>query len=145
MKKILNELLAAIDRKDKKAVKRMLKEHPYLFHAECPQQWPVIHRCVQDPVNASCLDVDLAKLFVSYGGDVNQKAGGGISLLFLAATNFESQAVAEYLVSCGARMSSFEQAVAALMREENKARARAKVLKLLDHDPHLIREADYDG
>lgn len=143
--KALKELLLAIDTRDNRGIKRLLKAHPYLFHVECPQGWPVLHRCIEDPNSETCLDLDLAKQYVAHGGDVNKKAGGGVSLLFLVATHYQSKGMADYLVSCGARMSVFEQSVAAVVRDEPKTRNVRTLRRLLDKDPGIIRQADYKG
>jgi ankyrin repeat protein len=143
--KILPELLAAIDSKDLKKAKRLLKAHPYLFHAECPQGWPVIHRCIVDPVNHSCLDLEMVKHYIAHGGDVNQKAGGGVSLLFLAARHFQGEAINDCLVAHGASMSTFEQSVVALFRGENKSEAKREVVRLVNKEPHLVHQTDYEG
>lgn len=100
---------------------------------------------MDDPVNQSCLDLDLVKQYVAYGGDVNQRTGGGVSLLFLAAVHFQGKAIAEFLVSCGAQMSAFEQVVVDMFRDEHKRRVKATVMKLVDQDPRLIRQTDYEG
>src|SRR4051794_25630506 len=84
---LLNEIMAQIDRKDLEGVRTLLTKHPYLLHFEISQGWPLLHRCLA----SECADLELLKLFVANGGDVNRKANGGVSLPFLAATAAEDE------------------------------------------------------
>jgi ankyrin repeat protein len=125
-------------------VKRLLTAHPYLFHLD-DSGWPVPHRCISDPVNVPLLDLDLAKLFVAHGADLNRKTDSGLSLLFLAATNSRTKDIADYFVTCGAQMSSFEESVATIMKEKDNRAAKAKIEKILQKEPELIHYRGHAG
>src|SRR5689334_8892445 len=114
---ILDEALSMIEKKDLEGLKSLLGKRPNVFHLEAPYGWPLLHRCIAKPGQKLCLDLDLVKLFVAIGGDVNQKTDSGLSLLFLATVNSFSvkMGIPTFLAQVGARMSNFEQIVAAFM------------------------------
>lgn len=142
---VLNQVLSEIEKRNLQSVKELLKDHPYIFHFEDRYGWPVAHRCLADPANNPCFDLELARLYVASGANVNRRTDSGLSLLSLASMNFKGAQMAEYFVSCGARMSSFEEAVLAIFRGE-KSRDVATILKrLLKKERELARQVGPGG
>lgn len=123
-------------------VKRLFTEYPVLLHFQDSAQWPLLHRCIADPVNSPCLDLDVVKSYVSNGGDLNQRAPGGLSLLFLARANFKGTEIANYLVSCGASMSSYEEAVISIFEERGAPKTLEALLKQANC---IVYQTDHEG
>src|SRR5262249_1777897 len=48
--RLLDHVLTAIEQKDLIALKNLLRRDPYVIHLEAPWGWPVIHRCMADPL-----------------------------------------------------------------------------------------------
>src|SRR6267378_2724746 len=116
---ILGQLLAAVGESDLPKVRGILTKHPYLFNFELPRGWPILHQCLHKPGYPPCADVDLVKLFVDNGGDVNRLSGSRVSLLFLATNNSFARDIAAYLTRCGAKMRPYEQATVALTAKQS--------------------------
>lgn len=79
---VLSQILLKVKQCDLAAVKQLLRECPFVFHFQIECGWPILHHCIA----CGCADLDLVKLFIANGGDVNRRADSGASLLFLAAT-----------------------------------------------------------
>jgi len=146
---ILDEALSMIEKKDLEGLKSLLGKRPNVFHLEAPYGWPLLHRCIAKPGQKPCLDLDLVKLFVAIGGDVNQKTDSGLSLLFLATVNSFSvkMGIPTFLAQVGARMSNFEQIVAAFMAtdEDDSRKVKTVLAKLLKADPSLATRSGDKG
>jgi uncharacterized protein len=142
---ILNQILSELEQENLPRVKELLKDHPYIFNFEDRYGWPVAHRCLADPVNYPCFDLELARLYVASGANVNRRTDSGLSLLFLASMNFKGAAIAEYFVSSGARMSSFEEAVLAIYRGQDSRKVTTILKRLLKKEPELARQVGPGG
>jgi hypothetical protein len=139
---IHEEIQQAIKAKDCGTVKRLITAHPYVVHFRDTSGWPLIHRCIADPVNLTCLDLDLAKLFVERGGDLSTRTPEGFSLLFLATVHSKSKPIADFLVSCGMRLTSFESAIATILKGDDKPKVVSAILK---KEPQLIFQRGRNG
>jgi len=137
----LCDVLSGIESSDLTMVRQLLRERPYVFHFEIRHGWPILHRCIA----RRCADLNLVKLFVAQGGDVNRKTDSGVSLAFLAATMPDDQEILKYLISIGGRMSSFEEAVMVLTTELDENHAKATISKLLDKEPLLVNQTGDSG
>jgi ankyrin repeat protein len=142
---IETELLAIIERtveeRDLKEVRRILRAYPYLFHFEIPHGWPVLHRCMDN----ACADLQLAKMFLAAGGDVNRKTNSGVSLLFLACAHACGEETPSYLRTQGARMSNFEEAVVALTSGISEEQETTAIRRLVDVEPGIVRQRGDNG
>jgi ankyrin repeat protein len=127
-------VVSAIRKNDLWTVRRLLKENPYLFHINDRYCWPIMHLCLAE----RCVDLELVKLFVRSGGNVNEKTNSGLSLVFLAATMPSLYLIQNYLESCGARMSSFEEAVALLIAGKEGKNIEVEIVRLLEKEQNLI-------
>jgi ankyrin repeat protein len=145
--KILDEALLAIEKRDLENLRSLAARHPYVFHFEAPYGWPVLHRCMAKSTQRPCVDLELVKLFVANGGNVNQRTDSGVSLLFLATVNgfCVKMGIHDYLTQCGASMSRFEEVVATLMSAAEDRRVKALLTRLLKDHPALVKERGDKG
>jgi len=137
----MDALRQAVLRNDLAEVKAVLGKYPYLFHAKCEADWPVMHVCV----DRNLADLKLLKMYVANGGDVGARAGSGSSLLLLGKLKSLPQDCVAFLEANGARLTVYEEAVFALSSALEPEEHDERILALMKREPSVVRQVGPDG
>ena len=114
---MIRTIRSLLRHKDVGGLMETCRQHPYLFHVKRRYAWPLMHHCI----DRGCVNLAIAKLFYESGGDVNQRANDGTSLLYIAATTTalgdpqKKKTICGFLEAHGATMSPIEEAMATLL------------------------------
>jgi len=137
------EIQKAIEKADLGTIKRLAERCPFVLLHDTSHQWPVIHECL----SRGCVDLELVKLFLQAGGDVNRRTESGVSLAYLASKLYEENDIVTLLKQNGAKMSVYEEAIAIMDSTtfETTQPQCAKFQQLLSDNPALVHKVGHRG